>query len=371
MPRPFNFSAGPAALPLEVLEQASAEMLDWHGCGVSVMEMSHRSREFISICEQAESDLRELLAVPAHYRILFMQGGGLAQNAIVPMNLIGRSDSRTADFVLTGSWSIKSQAEARRYGEAHIAAGAASGRSLQLPPAPTWQFSTRPAYVHLCSNETIGGVEFHELPDLQALGCDAPLVIDCSSHIASRGIDWSRVGLAYAGAQKNIGPAGLTLVFVRDDLIGHALPICPSVFDYRTVADQGSMFNTPPTYAIYVAGLVFQWLKRQTEAGLSGIAAMEARNRAKAQLLYDSIDASTLYRNDVDPACRSRMNVPFFLADESLTEPFLTEAREAGLLQLKGHKSVGGLRASLYNAMPLTGVQALVQHMQAFEAKHG
>jgi phosphoserine aminotransferase len=235
----------------------------------------------------------------------------------------------------------------------------------------TWHLSPHPSYVHLCSNETIDGIEFHELPDLRALGCEAPLVIDCSSHIASRTVDWSRVGLAYAGAQKNIGPAGLTLVFVRDDLLGHALPICPSVFDYRTVADQGSMFNTPPTYAIYIAGLVFQWLKRQTESGLTGIAAIEARNRAKAQLLYDCIDESTLYRNEVDPTCRSRMNIPFFLADESLTEPFLAQARQAGLLQLKGHKSVGGLRASLYNAMPLEGVQALVNHMHAFEATHG
>ncbi|MEI2678504.1 MAG: 3-phosphoserine/phosphohydroxythreonine transaminase [Burkholderiaceae bacterium] len=371
MPRPFNFSAGPATLPAEVLEQAASEMLSWHGCGVSVMEMSHRGREFMSICEQAESDLRELLSVPQEFRILFMQGGGLGQNAIVPMNLIGRSSSRTADFVLTGSWSIKSQAEARRYGEAHIAASSATGRPTQLPDPSTWHISKDPAYLHLCSNETIDGIEFQELPDLRALGCTAPLVIDCSSHVASRPIDWSRVGLAYAGAQKNIGPAGLTLVFVRDDLLGQALPICPSVFNYRTVADQGSMFNTPPTYAIYIAGLVFQWLKRQTESGLTGIAAIEVRNQAKAKLLYDCIDASRMYRNEVDPSCRSRMNVPFFLSDVSLTEPFLAQARDAGLLQLKGHKSVGGLRASLYNAMPLEGVQALVNHMQAFEARHG
>ncbi|MFM9916207.1 MAG: 3-phosphoserine/phosphohydroxythreonine transaminase [Rhizobacter sp.] len=371
MHRPFNFSAGPATLPGEVLEQAAAEMLDWHGSGVSVMEMSHRGREFMSICAQAESDLRTLLAVPKNFRILFMQGGGLAQNAIVPMNLIGRSSSRTADFVLTGTWSIKSHAEARRYGEVHIAAGSAAARSTHLPPPSSWRTSTSPSYLHLCSNETIDGIEFQELPDLRALGCDAPLVIDCSSHVASRPIDWGRVGLAYAGAQKNIGPAGLTLVFVRDDLLDHALPICPSVFNYRTVADQGSMFNTPPTYAIYIAGLVFQWLKRQTESGLSGIAAIEARNQAKAQLLYDCIDRSTLFRNDVDPSCRSRMNIPFFLADESLTETFLAQAREAGLLQLKGHKTVGGLRASLYNAMPPEGVQALVNHMQAFEAAHG
>lgn len=370
MARPFNFSAGPAALPLEVLEQAAAEMLDWQGSGVSVMEMSHRGREFLSIHEQAQHDLRQLLAVPSHFRILFMQGGGLGQNAIVPMNLIARSRSHTADFVLTGSWSIKSHAEAQRYGQAHVAARIGDEPPTRLPPTSAWRLSDRASYVHLCSNETIAGIEFHEVPDLQTLGCDAPLVIDCSSHIASRSIDWSRVGLAYAGAQKNIGPAGLTLVLVRDDLIGHALPSCPSVFDYRILADQDSMFNTPPTYAIYIAGLVFQWLKRQTEAGLSGIDAIEARSVAKARLLYDCIDASALYRNEVDASCRSRMNVPFFLADESLTEPFLAQARAAGLLQLKGHKSVGGLRASLYNAMPLAGVQALVDHMQAFEARH-
>ncbi len=370
MARPFNFSAGPAVLPLEVLEQAAAEMLDWHGSGVSVMEMSHRGRDFMSICEQAERDLRELLAVPTSFRILFMQGGGLGQNAIVPMNLIGRLASHTADFVLTGSWSIKSQAEARRYGQAHVAAQLDGERPVSLPPPSTWRISTSPSYVHLCSNETIDGIEFQEVPDLRALGCDAPLVIDCSSHIASRAIDWRRVGLAYAGAQKNIGPAGLTLVIVRDDLLGHALPICPSVFDYRTVASQNSMFNTPPTYAIYIAGLTFQWLRRQTEAGLNGLAAIEARNIAKAKLLYECIDNSSLYRNDVHPDCRSRMNVPFFLANESLTELFLLQAREAGLLQLKGHKSVGGLRASLYNAMPIDGVHALVRHMQAFEATH-
>jgi phosphoserine aminotransferase len=371
MPRPFNFSAGPATLPPEVLETAAAEMLDWHGSGVSVMEMSHRSREFISICEAAEQDLRELLAVPAHFKILFMQGGGLAQNAIVPMNLIGRSASSSADFVLSGAWSVKSHAEASRYGRAQAIASSVGSRPSRLPPASEWAFSDDPSYVHICSNETIDGIEFHELPDLRAMGCDAPLVIDCSSHVASRPIDWSRVGIAYAGAQKNIGPAGLTLVFVRDDLLDHALPICPSVFNYRTVADQGSMFNTPPTYSIYIAGLVFQWLKRQTEAGLQGIAAIEARNTAKARLLYDYIDASGFYRNEVDASCRSRMNIPFFLADDALNDEFVKQARAGGLLQLKGHKSVGGLRASLYNAMPMAGVQALVAHMQAFEAQHG
>jgi phosphoserine aminotransferase len=371
MSRAFNFSAGPATLPLEVLEQAAAEMLDWRASGVSVMEMSHRSREFMSICEDAERDLRDLLAVPSSFKILFMQGGGLAQNAVVPMNLIGRSRSQTADFVLSGSWSVKSHAEASRYGQAHMAASSIGEQPGRLPVSSNWRFSADPSYVHICSNETIDGIEFHDLPDLHGMGCSAPLVIDCSSHIASRSVDWSRVGIAYAGAQKNIGPAGLTLVFVREDLLDHALPICPSAFNYRTVADHGSMFNTPPTYAIYIAGLVFRWLKNQTEGPARGIAAIEARNIAKARLLYDFIDTSSFYRNDVDKACRSRMNVPFFMADSSLDDQFLKEAKAAGLQQLKGHKSVGGLRASLYNAMPMAGVRALIDHMQAFEARHG
>lgn len=371
MSRAFNFSAGPATLPLEVLEQAAAEMVDWRASGVSVMEMSHRSPEFMSICEDAEQDLRDLLDVPSSFKILFMQGGGLAQNAVVPMNLIGRSRSQTADFVLSGSWSVKSHAEASRYGHAHVAASSIGERAGPLLGPSHWHFSADPSYVHICSNETIDGVEFHELPDLQAVGCSAPLVIDCSSHIASRSVDWSRVGIAYAGAQKNIGPAGLTLVFVREDLLDHALPICPSAFNYRIVADHGSMFNTPPTYAIYIAGLVFRWLKNQTEGPSRGIAAIEARNIAKASLLYEHIDSSSFYRNDVDPACRSRMNIPFFMADASLDEQFLKEARAAGLQQLKGHKSVGGLRASLYNAMTMAGVHALIDHMQAFEARHG
>jgi len=371
MSRAFNFSAGPATLPLEVLEQAAAEMLDWRASGVSVMEMSHRSREFMSICEDAERDLRDLLAVPSSFKILFMQGGGLAQNAVVPMNLIGRSRSQTADFVLSGSWSVKSHAEASRYGQAHMAASSIGEQPGRLPVSSHWRFSADPSYVHICSNETIDGIEFHDLPDLHGMGCSAPLVIDCSSHIASRSVDWSRVGIAYAGAQKNIGPAGLTLVFVREDLLDHALPICPSAFNYRTVADHGSMFNTPPTYAIYIAGLVFRWLKNQTEGPARGIAAIEARNIAKARLLYDFIDTSSFYRNDVDKACRSRMNVPFFMADSSLDDQFLKEAKAAGLQQLKGHKSVGGLRASLYNAMPMAGVRALIDHMQAFEARHG
>ncbi len=365
--RPYNFSAGPAAIPEEVLREAASEMLDWHGSGMGVMEMSHRGKEFISIYERAEADLRELLAVPANYKILFMQGGGLGENAIVPMNL---SRGGTMDFVVTGSWSQKSFQEAARYGTPHLAASNAADQHTAMPAPSSWQLSANASYVHLCSNETIHGVEFQTLPDLQALGSQAPLVVDCSSHVASRSIDWSRVGLAFAGAQKNLGPAGLTLVVVRDDLLGRALPICPSAFDYKTVAEHGSMYNTPPTYAIYIAGLTFQWLKRQREGDLVGVAAMELRNQAKADLLYAAIDESPFYLNKVAPECRSRMNVPFFLRDESRNDAFLAGAKARGLLQLKGHKSVGGMRASIYNAMPLAGVQALVGYMREFEQSH-
>ena len=368
MKRPYNFSAGPAAIPTEVLEQAAAEMLDWHGSGMGVMEMSHRGKEFLSIYEQAEADLRALLAVPTHFKILFMQGGGLAENAIVPLNL---SRAGAVDFVVTGSWSQKSQKEARKYAsEVNVVASSEDTGFTTVPDPASWTVSRGAAYLHICSNETINGTEFHELPDLKALGSDAPLVIDFSSHVASRPVDWSRVGLAFGGAQKNLGPAGLTLVIVRDDLLGHALPACPSAFDYKTVADNQSMYNTPPTWGIYVAGLTFQWLKRQTEGNLTGVAAMEQRNIAKAELLYNAIDQSQLYVNKVAANCRSRMNIPFFLRDESRNEAFLAGAKERGLLQLKGHKSVGGMRASIYNAMPLAGVQALVEYMREFEQKH-
>ena len=367
MTRPFNFSAGPANLPEEVLQQAADEMLDWHGSGMSVMEMSHRGREFISIYENAEADFRELLAVPQHFKILFMQGGGLAENAIVPLNL---SRGEMADFIVTGSWSDKSQKEARKYCDVQIAATNEGSSYTSLPPASTWKLRPNCSYVHICSNETINGVEFQALPDLKALGSDAPLVVDFSSHVASRSVDWSRVGLAFGGAQKNLGPAGVTLVVVREDLLGHALAICPSAFNYKTVAESDSMYNTPPTYAIYIAGLTFQWLKRQTEGQATGVAAMEMRNQTKAQLLYDAIDQSGLYVNKVNADCRSRMNVPFFLRDETRNEAFLIGANARGLLQLKGHKSVGGMRASIYNAMPLAGVQALVSYLQEFEKEH-
>jgi phosphoserine aminotransferase len=373
MQRPFNFSAGPATMPAEVLAQAADEMLNWpdasgRRCGMGVMEMSHRGKEFISIYEQAENDLRTLLQVPAQFKILFMQGGGLAENAIVPLNLCGlaQDNAATADFVITGSWSEKSHQEAQKYCQARLAASSQAEGYLRIAATHTWQLSHNACYVHICSNETINGVEFHELPDLKSLGCNAPLVIDFSSHLASRPVDWSRVGLAFGGAQKNLGPAGLTLVVVREDLLGHALPICPSAFNYHTVAHNQSMYNTPPTYSIYMAGLVLQWIQRQ-----GGIAAMEARNIRKASMLYDAIDASGFYSNKVAQDCRSRMNIPFYLHNEQLNDAFLAGAKNSGLLQLKGHKSVGGMRASLYNAMPLEGVSALVAYMQEFERTHG
>ena len=366
MSRPYNFSAGPANLPEEVLQQAADEMLDWHGSGMSVMEMSHRGKEFISIYESAQADFRALMAVPSNFKILFMQGGGLAENAIVPLNL---SRGGVADFVITGSWSDKSQKEAQKYCNAQIAASSEANAFTAVPDPANWKIRRDVSYVHICTNETIHGVEFHHLPDLKALGCDAPLVIDFSSHVASRPVDWSKVGLAFGGAQKNLGPAGLTLVVVREDLIGHALSVCPSAFDYKVVADHQSMYNTPPTYAIYIAGLVFKWLQRQSEAEANGIAAMERRNRHKAQLLYEVIDSSGLYFSKVDKNCRSRMNVPFWLRDETRNAAFLEGAESHGLLQLKGHKSVGGMRASIYNAMSLAGVEALAEYMREFEKK--
>lgn len=367
MHRPFNFAAGPAALPTEVLSQAANEMLNWQESGVSVMEMSHRGKEFGEIYAAAQSDFRELLAIPAEFSILFMQGGGIGENAIVPLNL---SRGEAADFVLSGTWSEKSQLEAGKYCDAHIAATSKQSGYTQLANPSSWHLRTNSRYVHICSNETIHGVEFHELPDLKALGSEAPLVIDFSSHVASRPVDWSRVGLAFGGAQKNLGPAGLTLVVVRNDLLGYALPACPSAFNYRNVATNDSMFNTPPTYSIYVAGLVLKWLKKQKEGDCTGIEAMEVRNKAKSEFLYAAIDNSSLYFNPVAPSCRSRMNIPFFLRDESRNDAFLAGAKQCGLLQLKGHKAIGGMRASLYNAMPIEGVYALVNYMREFEEKH-
>ncbi|MEO5732927.1 MAG: 3-phosphoserine/phosphohydroxythreonine transaminase [Rubrivivax sp.] len=360
MTRIHNFSAGPAALPEPVLRRAAEEMLDWHGSGMSVMEMSHRGKEFIGIAEQAEALLRELLAIPAGYKVLFMQGGAIAENAIVPMNLL--RGKRSIDFIDTGEWSKKSIKEAQRYAAVNVAATAKESGYTTIPPRADWRLDPDAAYVHICSNETIGGVEYPDPPDVGSV----PLVADMSSSILSRPVDVSRYGVIYGGAQKNIGPAGLTLVIVRKDLLGQALPITPSAFDWKTVADNDSMYNTPPTYAIYIAGLVFQWIKDQ-----GGLAGMEARNRKKADLLYDFLDGSRFFSSPVAREVRSLMNVPFKLADEKLDAVFLKGAEAAGMVQLKGHRSVGGMRASIYNAMPIDGVQALVSYMQAFEREHG
>lgn len=366
--RPFNFSAGPACLPLPVLEQAAAEMSDWQGCGMGVMEMSHRGPQFKSIIERAEADLRTLLQLPEDFAVLFMQGGALAENALVPLNLARKG---RVDVAVTGAWSAKSAGEAARYADVRRVIDTTAGGHLDIPAPATWSLRTDLDYVHLCSNETIDGVECAELPDLRALGCDAPLVVDCSSNQLSRPFDWSRIGLAFGGAQKNIGPAGLTLVYVRKDLLQDPLPACPTAFSFERLAREGSMFNTPPTYSIYIAGLVFQWALGFEYDGLQGLAAIEAQNRDKAALLYGALDASNLFENRVAPAVRSRMNVPFFLREPALTDTFLAQAAQAGLVQLKGHKSKGGCRASLYNAMPLAGVRALVDFMQDFERRHG
>jgi phosphoserine aminotransferase len=358
MSRLYNFSAGPAMLPAEVLARAGDEMLDWRGCGMGVMEMSHRGKEFMSIAAEAEADLRELLAAPANYKLLFLQGGATLQFAQVPMNLLrGRAG---ADYVVTGEWSMKAVKEAKGYCDVHIAA---SAEDRQFAYAPRdWNVRRDAAYVHYCSNETIGGLEFHWIPDAGTV----PLVADASSHFLSRPLDVSKFGLIYAGAQKNAGPAGLTLVIVREDLLGGAAKGTPSVMDYKLQADAGSMLNTPATYSLYIAGLVFKWLKQ-----LGGLAEMERRNVAKAKLLYDAIDAGGFYANPVDQADRSRMNVTFRLPEERLDAPFLKGAEERGLSQLKGHRAVGGMRASIYNAMPIEGVRQLAAYMKDFAARHG
>ncbi len=358
--RVFNFSAGPAVLPEEVLAQAAAEMLDWHGSGMSVMEMSHRGKEFIAIAEQAEKDFRELLKVPASYKVLFLQGGATLQFGMVPMNLLG--GKKSADYIYTGEWSKKAIKEANRFCEINIAASSEDKSFSYAPEQARWKLDPKSAYVHYTSNETIGGVEFHWIPDTGKV----PLVADASSHILSRPLDVSKFGLIYAGAQKNIGPAGLTLVVVREDLLGHVMSGTPSMLDYKVHADSGSMSNTPATYAWYVAGLVFQWLKAQ-----GGLAEMEKKNIAKAKLLYDFLDASAFFKNPVRKSDRSRMNIPFTLADSKLDGEFLKGAEARGMVQLKGHRAVGGMRASIYNAMPIEGVKRLVEYMKEFEAKRG
>ena len=356
----FNFSAGPAVLPGPVLEQAQQELRDWQGSGMSVLEMSHRGSHFMSIAQQAEADLRSLLSIPADYHVLFLQGGATSQFSMVPMNLLhGRE---RADYINTGAWSKKAIAEAGRYCTVNVAATAEASNFTDIPARDTWQLDAGAAYVHYTPNETIGGVEFSWVPDTG----DVPLVADMSSTVLSRPLDVSRYGLIYAGAQKNIGPAGLTVVIVRDDLLGELPGYAPSMYHYRLHADAGSMLNTPPTFGWYLAGLVFQWLR-----DLGGLEAIEVVNRRKAGLLYGAIDSSGFYHSPVREDCRSLMNVPFTLDDSSLDGDFLAEAGAAGLLNLKGHRSVGGMRASIYNAMPEAGVAALVDFMREFERTRG
>ena len=357
MSRIFNFSAGPAMLPAEVLSRAGDEMLDWHGSGMSVMEMSHRGKEFIGIAAEAEKDLRELLAIPASYKVLFLAGGATLQFAQVPLNLLAGKGK--ADYVATGEWSNKAIKEARSFCDVHIAASSEDRKFTYAPKK--WDVRKDAAYVHFCSNETIGGVEYHTVPQ-----SPVPVVADASSHFVSRPIDVSKYGLIYAGAQKNVGPAGLTIVIVREDLIGKAEKHTPSVMDYKKQAEAESMLNTPPTYSMYIAGLVFKWLK-----ALGGVAEIERRNIAKANLLYDFLDTTKFYGNPVAKDDRSRMNVPFTLRDAKLDDEFLKGASKEGMIQLKGHRSVGGMRASIYNAMPIEGVQQLVEYMKDFERRHG
>jgi phosphoserine aminotransferase len=360
MSRSYNFCAGPAALPECVLEQARDELLDWHGKGLSVMEMSHRSKEFVSVADAAERDLRDLMGITDDYAVLFLQGGATAQFAAIPLNLL-RGAGR-ADYANTGQWSIKAIAEARKYCDVNVVASSESDRFLSVPPQSLWTRSADAAYLHYTPNETIGGLEFGWIPDASP----AALVADMSSTILSRPVDVSRFGVIYAGAQKNIGPAGLVIVIVRKDLLGAPDARTPAVLDWTLQAANASMYNTPPTFGIYLAGLVFAWLKEQ-----GGLDAMGERNRRKAEALYGYIDGSGFYANPVEKASRSWMNVPFTLADASLEKEFLSGAREAGLLNLEGHRSVGGMRASIYNALGLDAVEALVSFMRDFAARKG
>ncbi len=355
MSRVYNFSAGPAALPEDVLKKAQQEMLDWQGTGMSVMEMSHRGKAFMSIAEKAEADLRELMQIPQNYKVLFLQGGASSQFAAVPINLMG--GNRKADYILTGQWSKKAISEAKRYGDIHVAGSSEDSNFTTVPAQSDWTLRNDASYLHYTPNETIVGVEFPFIPDV-----DMPVVADMSSSILSTPIDVSKFGVIYAGAQKNIGPAGLTIVIVREDLIGSPLDGMPSMMDYKIHADNDSMYNTPPTYSWYLAGLVFEHIKQ-----LGGLSAMQEINSRKAAKLYAAIDESEFYSNPVDIDCRSIMNVPFILADAGLDDAFLKGAEAAGLTTLKGHRSVGGMRASIYNAMPEAGIDALIDFMKTFE----
>ncbi|BCG10063.1 3-phosphoserine/phosphohydroxythreonine transaminase [Buttiauxella agrestis] len=361
MTQVYNFSSGPAMLPADVLRRAQNELCDWQGLGTSVMEISHRSKEFIQVAEEAEKDFRDLLQIPSNYKVLFCHGGGRGQFAGVPLNILG--DKTTADYVDGGYWASSAVKEAHKYCNPNVIDAKVTVDGLRaIKPMSEWQVSENSAYLHFCPNETIDGIAIHEAPDFG----DTVVVADYSSSILSHPMDVSRFGVIYAGAQKNIGPAGLTLVIVREDLLGKAHKACPSILDYTVLNDNDSMFNTPPTFAWYLSGLVFKWLKEQ-----GGVEAMDKINQAKAELLYGVIDKSDFYRNDVASANRSRMNVPFQLADSALDKLFLEESFAAGLHALKGHRVVGGMRASIYNAMPLEGVKALTNFMVDFERRHG
>ncbi|WP_455813343.1 3-phosphoserine/phosphohydroxythreonine transaminase [Pseudomonas graminis] len=361
MSQVFNFSSGPAMLPVEVLRRAEQELCNWQGLGTSVMEISHRSKEFIQVAEEAEKDFRDLLKIPSNYKVLFCHGGARAQFAAIPMNLLGQH--ATADYVDGGYWAASAVKEAQKYCTPNVIDAKTTVDGLRgITPMSEWALSDDAAYVHYCPNETIDGIAIPETPDFG----DKVVVADLSSTILSSPIDVNRYGVLYAGAQKNIGPAGLTLVVVREDLLGQARKELPSILDYKVLADNESMFNTPPTFAWYLSGLVFKWLKEQ-----GGVAELDKRNQAKADLLYGTIDNSSFYRNDVAAANRSRMNVPFQLADAALDKLFLEESFAAGLHALKGHRVVGGMRASIYNAMPLQGVKTLTDFMVDFERRHG
>ena len=360
MNRAFNFCAGPAALPTEVLEKAQSEIIDWHGHGSSIMEMSHRSKEFVSVAEKAEQDLRDLLDIPANYKVLFMQGGASSQFSMVPLNLLG--NAKSADYITTGQWSKKAIAEARRFIDVNEIASTATGGFSSAPGTGDYQISADAGYLHYCPNETIGGVAFDHIPETG----DIPLVADFSSAILSTPLDISKFGCVYAGAQKNIGPAGLCVVIIREDLLDRATINTPAMFNYKTAADSDSMYNTPPTYSWYLAGLIFEWLKEQ--GGLDAIATINQRKAAK---LYDYIDSSDFYANPVAINNRSIMNVPFTLVDAKLDAQFLQQSHNAGLLHLAGHRSVGGMRASIYNAVPEAAVDALVEFMKDFAQRNG
>ena len=363
--RSFNFSAGPAALPDAVLEKARDELLDFEGLGASVMEISHRSKQFIEVAERAEANLRTLLGIPDNYRVLFLQGGATLQFASVPMNLSG--PGKTADYIDTGAWSAKAIKEAGKFCSVNVAASSKADSYNHVPAMDSWALSKDASYLHVCSNETIGGVQFHDFPDMAALGhSDTPLVADMSSDFLSRPLDIEKFGLIYAGAQKNVAPAGLTIVIVRDDLMGQATVPLPAMLDYKVQADAGSMSNTPATFPWYMAGLVFEWLLEQ-----GGLDAMETVNAKKAATLYGAIDNSNFYRCPVVPENRSSMNVPFTLGNADLDGEFLSGAAERGMLNLKGHRSVGGMRASIYNAVSQTAVEALTDYMAEFERSHG